>query len=322
MIGVCKELNMSSQKMDDTADCLGICLKKLFDFYGFYGFERIFQYGCKMLYIKEENNNARVALGTFDIYFPNYFSLAEIYYNVQLKVLEKVDSSLIITMIDEQNPVLISLPINEVPWAAHNNVNLEERHYFIVIGYNKEKLIYICIDPYYFNEKIDVPFKLLDDYNSNLVNLLRNEPTIKYVQKCIDYDMKHFRESNTLGTSYKSLISAYSLMQSNLQYLDGENIFLCLISEKELYYINLRYARCHGFFKFLNDNYSYGWLRKIMDIYNEKYWTSKLLIKLFVKYSLTANTDIINKIMKIVLDFIEAEKQIETILGEEVKMKI
>ncbi len=198
----------------EDGDCLSAIIHSLFEFYRLDAYEQIYKFQGWLSYSLPTNPKGLYNANDFlRINYSSYFDILEKDYCI--KSFRIVFNSIgeIINMLNN-NPILVEGLSYYMPWRGCKD--MENRHWCLIIGFNKSIDCFLCLDPIFQSDIVTLPFsniiwdsKALSFYYLSLEN---------YHARSFDLsNLKNFYTSPTGEESWDSLTEmAYGIVKKTL----------------------------------------------------------------------------------------------------------
>jgi hypothetical protein len=200
-----------------------------------------------------------------------------------------------------------------MPWRNKYGAGRDQKHGCLIIGYDDSINSYICIDPVFENDILQLPYE----------NLIAPpiEPYVGFfdfslMNQDITYDLFHllsfFKSEKVEGEySYHALKNlAVDIRKKNdLGRLNVDNYFNYLFDSNTSFFITARAANIQHFFKYLYRTYDYPWLNDISELFAKELVLLRTTCSLILKYSRTGRQNLIILIINKILECSQIEKE-------------
>jgi hypothetical protein len=164
------KLNIKPELLTYVGDCQCINVKKIFEYKQKEGFEQILDKYYNIGFVmngKIEGFNKVETFNKIKLFaykdIPNILTKT---FNIKYNCIYNVNEEKIIYQIDHDQPVLMEMTCNLCPWI---DIDRDGPHFFLITGYDVDKKVYVCIDPYFSDKYEYLPFDVIDSAISSFI---------------------------------------------------------------------------------------------------------------------------------------------------------
>lgn len=311
-----KILDIIPEHIRDYGDCQSAILYKLFGYYKIPHFERMFAADGHVAYVPANNIDLPFDMNKlFKLPISNYFMLLENDYNIRTLNIRSAKIPGIIDSIDNGDPVIFNGRAADMPWRPCDDV--AEVHSSVIIGYDTEKEIFICIDPLFEANYLELPFENIQFYDEKTKLQVLD---IKRLKKDIFYNLvelpNFFRSFDGKEMSWDCYIKLCNdiLKKNALGKIFDFNYYNYLLDSTTWFYWGSRNAKINMFFEYIYREYKDEKYLRMQKWAYQAFMAIKNASTLVIKYSQTGDNMIIFKVVEKILESGECEKQIYHII--------
>ncbi len=311
-----KVLDIIPEHIRDYGDCQSAILYKLFRYYNIPHFELLFADDGHVSYIPATNIDLPFDMNKlYKLPFSNYFMLLENKYNIRTLNKRCANIAGIIESIDNGDPIILNGRTADMPWRKCEDIT--EVHSAVIIGYDTEKELLICIDPLFEPDFLELPFKNVQFYDDKTKLQLLDATFLKQdilynINQLPDF-FKSFDGKEMSWDCYIKLCNDI-LKKNAVGKVFDFNYYNYLLSSVTWFYWGSRNAKIHMFFSYLYREFKDEKYLRMQNLAYQSFMAIKNASTLVIKYSQTGDNMIIFKVIAKILESGECEKQIYHII--------
>lgn len=311
-----KILDIEPEHIRDYGDCQSAILYKLFEYYNIPHFEVLFTNDGHVAYTPTTNVDVPFDMNKlFRLPISNYFMLLEEQYNIRTLNKKCSNISGIIDSIDKGDPVILNGRSADMPWRPCDDIR--EVHSCVIIGYDTDKELLICIDPIFEPGFLELPYENVQLYDEKTKLQLLD---FKYLKQDIQYNLNelpdYFKSFDGRENSWDCYIKLCTdiLKKNAVGKLFDFNYHNYLLGSVSWFYWISRNAKIYMFFSYLYREYKDDKYLRMQKLAYESFLTIKNACSLVIQFSQTGDNMIIFKVVEKILESGEYERQIFNII--------
>lgn len=308
-----KLLAINTEITINRGDCFGICIAKLFQYYNKKEFERVYIDGIDISYpsMSVDENGLYVLDNQIFVGQIDYTSALERNFNIYAKHYQNIKFETVSKHLNNNQPIIINLSGLLINWCG---ASFDVSHTFIIVGYDLDKMVYICADPSYLNQYVDMPIDIIE-YNDSYSTVFDfSKFNNRYLQRNLSTDLKCIFEKISTTPASTEFAKISKAIAHNRPFISRFNHGIYALSSLTNLPIYSRFACLSSFYRYLYETYNHLWLLDISNIYNTVYTKASACLQLFIKYWISNKEKDLNAYIRLINEYAKYESRVEEIL--------